>query len=139
MNWECHKWFELSKENATSGKYSLKVLLPPGQYPGISFKDIRNDWSEFRYLRMDVFNPSREEFNFHIRIDDNKSGVEYANRIDADFNLKPGINNISIPTTSLQTNLRHRSLNLKRLKGMTVFLTNNTKPRELYLDNIRLE
>jgi predicted MPP superfamily phosphohydrolase len=139
LNWECHKWFELSKENVTSGNHALKVTLPPGQYPGISFKDIRNDWSEFRYLKMDAFNPSEEEFNFHIRIDDNKSGVEYANRFDADFNLKPGINNISIPTNSIQTNLRHRSLNLKRIKGMMVFLTNNTKPRELYLDNIRLE
>jgi hypothetical protein len=139
LNWECHKWFEVSQNHATSGKYSLKVLLPPGQYPGISFKDIKNDWSEFRYLKMDAFNPSEEEFNFHIRIDDNKSGVEYANRFDADFNLKTGINNISIPTNSIQTNLRHRSLNLKRIKGMMVFLTNNTKPRELYLDNIRLE
>ena len=139
LNWQCHKWFEVSQNHATSGEYSLKVLLPPGQYPGISFKDIRNDWSEFRYLKMDAFNPSEEEFNFHIRIDDNKSGVEYANRFDADFNLKPGINNISIPTNSIQTNIRHRSLNLKGIKGMMIFLTNNTKPRELYLDNIRLE
>ena len=88
---------------------------------------------------MDVFNPSEERFNFHVRIDDHKSGWEYANRFDADFNLKPGINNISIPTNSIQTNIRHRSLNLKGIKGMMIFLTNNTKPRELYLDNIRLE
>jgi len=139
LNWECHKWFELSEEHATSGKHSLRVTLPPGQYPGINFEGIKKDWSKSNYFKMDIFNPSEEEFNFHVRIDDNKSGLEYANRFDKDFNLKPGPNHISIPMSSIQTNLRHRSLDLKRIKGMTVFLIKNTKPRELYLDNIRLE
>jgi predicted MPP superfamily phosphohydrolase len=139
LNWECHKWFERSEAHVTSGKYSLKVLLPPGQYPGINFREVPKDWSKANLFKMDVFNPSQERFNFHVRIDDHKSGWEYADRFDADFNLKPGLNNISIPTNSIQTNFRHRSLNLKRIKGMMVFLTNNTRSRELYFDNIRLE
>ncbi len=139
LNWECHKWFERSKENATSGEYSLKVYLPPGQYPGILFRGIRTDWSKFRYLKMDVFNPSEEEYNFHIRIDDQQSGWEYANRFDADFLLKPGLNHISIPTSLMKTNLGHRSLDLKQVKGMMVFLINSPKPRQFFLDHIRLE
>ncbi len=139
LDWECHKWFELSEENATSGKYSLKVSLPPGQYPGIHFQKIRTDWSGAHYLRMDVFNPANERVNFHIRIDDRKSGLEYANRFDADFELKQGLNQISIPVDSIRTNLHHHPLNLKRIKQMIVCLTNNTKRKELYLDNIRLE
>jgi hypothetical protein len=139
LNWECHKWFELSKENATSGNHALKVTLPPGQYPGINFQDIKNNWSEFQYLKMDVFNPTEEKFNFHIRIDDNKSGLEYAKRFDTNFELKQGLNQISIPVDSIRTNIHHHPLNLKRIKRMIVFLMNNTKPRELYLDNIRLE
>jgi predicted MPP superfamily phosphohydrolase len=139
LNWQCHKWFEVSEEHVTSGKHSLRVSLPPGQYPGINFQDIKNNWSEFQYLKMDVFNPSEEEFNFHIRIDDNKSGWEYANRFDTNFELKQGLNQISIPVDSIRTNIHHRPLDLKRIKRMMIFLTNNTKPRELYLDNIRLE
>jgi hypothetical protein len=139
LNWECHKWFELSKENATSGNHALKVTLPPGQYPGINFQKIKNDWSEFRYLKMDVFNPANVKINFHIRIDDNKSGWEYANRFDIDFGLKPGMNHITISTESIRTNIHHRPLDLKRIKRMMVFLMNTTKSRELYIDNIRLE
>ena len=139
LNWECHKWFELSKENATSGNHALKVTLPPGQYPGINFHEIRSNWSEFRYLKMDVFNPANVKINFHIRIDDNKSGWEYANRFDIDFGLKPGMNHITISTESIRTNIHHRPLDLKRIKRMMVFLMNNTKSRELYIDNIRLE
>ena len=139
LNWECHKWFELSKENATSGKYSLKAILPPGQYPGIHFQELGNDWSKSRYLRMDIFNPANEKVNFHIRIDDNKSGLEYANRFDTVFELEQGMNQISIPTDSIKTNIHHRPLNLKRIKQMMVFIHNNTQKREIYLDNIRLE
>jgi hypothetical protein len=139
LNWECHKWFELSKENVTSGNHSLKVTLPAGQYPGIHFQNLRTDWSESRCLRMDVFNPSTEEIKFYIRIDDHKSGWEYANRFDTTFALKQGMNNISVPTEAIRTNIHSRPLHLKKIKRMIVFIPHNDKTRELYLDNIRLE
>ena len=139
LNWECHKWFELSKENVTSGNYSLKVTLPAGQYPGIVFENLRTDWSESKVLRMDVFNSSPEQVKFHIRIDDHKSGWEYANRFDINFALNPGMNNISVPTDTLRTNIHSRPLNLKKIKRMIVFIPHNDKTRELYIDNIRLE
>ena len=139
LNWECHKWFERSEAHVTSGKYSLKVMLPPGQYPGINFREVREDWSKTNFFKMDVFNPSEERFNFHVRIDDHKSGWEYAHRFDTDFELKPGVNSISIPMDSIKTNINHCPLNKKRIKRMMVFIVNNTKPRELYFDNIRLE
>jgi len=139
LNWECQKWFELSEKNVTSGKYCLKVVLPPGEYPGINFHEIRRDWSEFHSLRMDIFNPAEEKVNLCIRIDDKKSGSEYANRFDTVFELKQGINQISIPTDSIRTNMHRRPLNLKQIKRIIVFIMGNKKQRELYFDNIRLD
>jgi len=139
LDWECHKWYERSEEHATSGKYSLRVSLPPGQYPGISFQEIPEDWSRHGSLKMDVYNPEEETFKFHIRIDDHKSGWEYADRFDIDLDLKQGINNILIPTDSIKTNIHSRPLNLKKIRNMMVFLPGSPKPRHLYIDNIRLE
>lgn len=138
LNWECHKWFELSKEHVTSGKYSLKVSLPPGQYPGIYLKDINPDWSSYTYFNMDIFNPSKEKIPFHIRIDDYKSGWEYAHRFDKEIELNPGANTIVIPTTSIKTNLNSRPLNLIKIERLLFFIPNNQKPRDLFIDNIRL-
>lgn len=138
LNWECHKWFELSTEHATSGKHSLKASFPPGQYPGIEFEAILPDWSHYDYLQMDIFNPQKEEIRLHVRIDDHKSDWEYANRFDLDFVLKPGMNPISIPTNSIKTNLHPYPLNLKKIERLIVFVPNNLKPRDLYIDNIRL-
>jgi len=138
LNWECHKWFERVKEHATSGMYSLKVSLPPGQYPGIDLRDIPSDWSAYACLNMDVYNPSKDEVAFHIRIDDHNSKWEYANRFDRDVLLKPGPNRISIPTNSIKTNLDHRRLNLQKVRRLIVFAPNNQKQRDLFIDNIRL-
>ena len=139
LNWECHKWLELSQENATSGLRSLRLSLPPGPSPGISFKELRKDWSSFKSLKMDVANPSLEDIKFHVRIDDHESGWEYANRFDINFTLKPGLNNISIATDSVRTNLHARPLDLENINRMMVFIPYNPKQTDLFLDNIRLE
>jgi len=139
LNWKCHKWFERSREHATSGQYSLRVELPPGQCPGILFNGIKNDWSKNRYLKMDVFNPSDDKFIFHIRIDDQKSGWDYDKRFDYNFALKPGMNHLSIPTDSIKTNIKPRPLDLKNIKRFMAFIPINPHRREFYIDNIRLE
>jgi uncharacterized protein len=139
LDWECHKWYERSMEHATSGKYCLKVFLPPGQYPGISFLDIPQDWSGSKALRMDVYNPDGESFKFHVRIDDHRSGWEYGDRFDINLDLKGGMNPLLIPTDLIRTNMYSRPMNLKKIMRMMVFVGGNPKPRELYIDNIRLE
>ena len=139
LDWTCHKWFELSAEHATSGRYSLKMSLPPGQYPGVHFKRIYSDWSNYRLLKMDLYNPAEDTFSLHVRIGDEKSVCEYADRFDMNFEIKQGKNAISIPTDAIKTNLNPRSLDLKNIKRFMVFVPDNRVKRELFLDNVRLE
>lgn len=139
LNWECHKWFELSRDHATSGKYSLKVTLPVGQYPGINFLEIEKDWSAYRQFKMDVTNQEAEPFKFHIRIDDKKSGWEYADRFDRNFTISYGVNSISIPLDTLKANIALRSLDLHNIKHLMFFIPGNDRKRTFYIDNIRLE
>jgi uncharacterized protein len=139
LNWECHKWFELSHDHVTSGQYSLEVTLPAGQYPGINFIEIENDWSAYRQFKMDVFNPVADPLTFHVRIDDKKSGWDYGDRYDRDFTLKRGLNQISIPLDSIKANIAHRSLDLKNIKRLMFFIPGNDKKRSFHIDNIRLE
>jgi predicted MPP superfamily phosphohydrolase len=139
LNWECHKWFERSADHATSGRYSLKVILPPGQYPGISFKNFRRNWAGFKTFEMDVFNPSQEKITFHLRVDDHKSGWEYATRFDQNIVLNPGPNPITIPLNTIKTNLHSKPLNLEKIERLLVFVPGNRTTRELFIDNIRLQ
>ncbi len=138
LNWECHKWFELSNKNTTSGNNSLRVTLPPGSYPGIYFKDIEKNWSGYHFVKMDIFNPS-EPFTFHVRIDDKKSGWEYADRFDQNFQIKKGMNCISIPLESVKANITPRALDLAHIERLMLLVPGNDRKRTFYLDNIRLE
>ncbi len=80
-----------------------------------------------------------QHLTFHIRIDDHKSGWEYAERFDRRIQLNPGMNPISIPTDSIRTNIRNRPMNLKRIKRMMVFIPDNRQKKEIHIDHIRLE
>jgi hypothetical protein len=135
---ECHKWFERSPDHATFGRYSLKVILPPGQYPGMSIKNFRRNWAGFKKFEMDVFNPSIEQITFHIRIDDHESGWEYADRFDKNIYLYSGPNHITIPLNTVKTNLHSKPMNLERIERVLVFIPGNRKTRELYIDHIKL-
>lgn len=137
LNWECHKWLELTAERATAGRYSLRLVLPPGRYPGIVFRDLPEDWSGRRALNLDVYNP-QGNFPFHIRIDDQKSGWEYARRFDMTVELRPGMNHISIPIPSLRANGNSRPLDLKRIKRLMIFVPENPAKREFYITKMRL-
>ena len=139
LNWECHKWFKLSGDHATSGQYSLEVTVPAGQYPGINFLEIENDWSAYRQIRVDVFNPDEEPLLFHARIDDGNSRWDYGDRFDRDFTIKRGMANISIPLDSLKGNVSARSLDLRNIKHLMFFIPGNDRKRSFYIDNIRLE
>jgi predicted MPP superfamily phosphohydrolase len=139
LNWECHKWFELSQKHATSGKGSLRMEIPSGQYPGIKFREFPGDWSKGQRLRMDVFNPSRERVKFHIRIDDKNSGWEYENRFDKEFVLGQGMTQIFVSLSALKTNLHSQPMDLKNIERFMVFVPDNRLKRELFLDNIRIE
>ena len=139
LNWECHKWFERTHDHATSGEYSLKVTLPAGQYPGINVLEVARDWSAFRQFKMDVINQEAEVFKFHIRIDDKKSGWEYADRFDRNFTVSHGVNSITIPLDSLKANIAPRSMDLQSIERLMLFIPGNERQRTFYIDNIRLE
>jgi len=139
LDWKCHKWFELSQNHATSGKHSLRIELPPGQYPGVTFRDIPKDWSKGKRLRFDVFNPANENVFLHIRIDDKDSGLDYENRFDKKYELKKGMNQVYLPLVSLKTNLNSRVMDLRNIKRFLFWVPENQKKRELFLDYVRLE
>ena len=88
---------------------------------------------------MEVYNPGSIKIPFHVRIDDHKSGWEYATRFDKTFSLRPGENRLEIPLNTVKTNLHKKPMNLKKIERFMVFVPNNKDKIDLYLDNIRLE
>jgi hypothetical protein len=137
--WQGHRLrIELAKEHYSEGKQCLKVTFPKREYPGLSAsRDTLKDWSKFDSLKFGVYNPHEEVIKFGILIKD-EVGDAYPDRYDGYFAFRPGENNFELNITGLKTNNKKRSLELDKIKQLTIFLFRPQKEYTLYFDNFRL-
>jgi hypothetical protein len=138
FHWKCHTLFSLSDLYAVQGKKSLKLELFPSSYPGLSPKLKHYDWRGYQNFCFNVYNPLSEPVNLVLRIDDRKDALEYNDRYNKTFILKPGANKLKIPLESLKTSGTERPLELKNIYRFLIFMSHPDKKYILYLDYFRL-
>lgn len=121
----------LSTARAKAGKQSLKVSLPPGEYPGFTVKLKDPDWSGYKFFRVRVYSPIK--VGFAIRVDDVNSR-NYATRFNYDSaELLPGWNLFQIPLSTIE-----KKIDVRNVKLIVMFLLNSPEPVDLYVDDIAL-
>ena len=138
VHWKCHTLLSLSSEHATHGEKSLKLELYPSAYPGLNPVLDKWDWRDYSSLRLDFFNPGKEDISITVRIDDKGDADDYEDRYNRNFLLQPGINHIEILMNSLVTSGTNRQLDLRKIQKYLFFMVNPTQKVILYVDNIRL-
>ncbi len=136
--WKCHTLFSLSNKNTTRGTHSLRLELYPSEYPGVILRVKVNDWSKYKILLFDIYNPEDKELSIIVRIDDTKENTNFLERFNKGFTLTPGFNQIYIPLSLLVTSGDQNSLNLKTIYKLTIFMAHLKNKQVLFLDNIRL-
>ena len=138
FHWKCHTLFSLSNENVTHGDKSLRLELYPSDYPGLALKLGMNNWSRYKILSFDISNPEDEETSISVRIDDKQDYPNYADRYNKSFIIKPGLNRLNIPLTSLITSGARRPLDLKKIYRFLIFMSHPQKKSVLYIDYVHL-
>jgi hypothetical protein len=138
LHWKCHTLFSLSEEFASHGSKCLRMELFPSSYPGVAPRIKDSDWSKFKALAFDVFNPEYKDIELTVRIDDKKDYPEYEDRYNRAFRLRKGENQIKIAMDSLVTSGTRRKLDARTIHRLIVFLVYPPVKTELYLDYIRL-
>jgi len=97
-----------------------------------------NDWSAFRSVCFDVYNPQQKDMEITVRIDDQKNWPDYADRYNKGFRLVKGSNRIEIPLNTLVTSGTRRGMDLKSIHRFLLFMVNPQEKNVLYVDYIRL-
>lgn len=138
FQWKCHTLFALSGQLTTHGTKSLKLDLFPSEYPGLAPMIKDTDWSRYRTLRLDVYNPQGEDILLSVRIDDKEDYPDYTDRFNRSFVVKPGANTMTIPFDSLITSGTKRMLNLKRIYRLLIYMARPKEKTVFYFDHIRL-
>jgi len=137
--WKIEDRHERSVQHATNGKYSLRVDLTPGLYPGISFNQPSRDWQGFDTLAFDAFLEGTKILTLTVRINDLEHNDEYEDRYNMTFTLSPGPNRIMINLAEVECAPKGRKMDMGRISVLCIFSYKLNEQRTVYFDNFRLE
>jgi hypothetical protein len=118
---------------------AAELSMRSGTYPGISFTEILPDWSGSKVLRLSIFSFMEKTIPISIRIHDRHHNNDYNDRFNTTFQIGRGINEISIPISSIRKGPRKRQLDMKQIEAIVIFTEEQFTPSTIYLDNIILE
>jgi len=124
-----------------SGKASLRVELNTDRYSGIFLQNFPSDWSAYRLLRLQVYNPAKNTLTLYFRIHDQlhrKFEEAYRDRFNTSFKLKQGWNLLEIPLEKVATAPKGRRMEMARIAGMGLFVAKLERPITIYIDDVEL-
>jgi hypothetical protein len=128
----------LSKIHATHGKFSMKVELSPGNYPGVSTKYFVKNWQGYDELSFDIFLEGDRPLTIMVRIKDKEDNIKYEGEYCSRFFLAPGPNHIMIKLTDILHAPKDRAMDMNSICLIHIFSDNLKEYRILYMDNLRL-
>jgi hypothetical protein len=150
---------ERVSQHASHGQYALRAEFQVAPYPSLVFRLGQGfsdgDWRPFGGLALDVANPDDEPITLHLRVDDDpaadgqwhsrtgraiippKSQVTAAMpfRRIVPLGMRGGLpmlpNSVAMTTYGAE-------LDYSRIVAFQIFLANLSRPRVLFIDNLRL-
>ncbi len=145
--WETSRWggdskFARDRQHTQNGRYSLKIELNTSTYSGVSLNYFPTDWSGFKHLRFDLFNPSDMVLIITCRIHDAlhaENELRYSDRFNRSYRLEPGWNPIRIALADVAEAPRTRTMDLQAIQDFSIFAVRLPQPQTLHLDYVRLE
>ncbi len=139
--WSSEEPHAITALHAFSGGHSLHVSLSTTPYSGIFLDHFPGNWQEYGALSFMVFNPSDEPLTLICRIHDqlHQDGEQtYADRFNRAYPIASGWNTLLIPLAEVAAAPKDRSMDLSRIRGVGLFATRLSAPRQIYLDWFRL-
>ena len=132
-----------SPDFASQGNYSLKISLEQNKpYSGITFDRLYPDWSGYKHLTFDIYNPEASAFTMSLRINDAQhqiNGWHDMDRYNARFVVNPGWNHLVFSLKEVQQGPAHRQMEMTAITHLVIFASQIPTAQYIYLDNVHLE
>lgn len=119
----------------------LKLSLTTDQYSGVMLNHFDGNWVSARTLRISFYNPDATLLQITCRIHDHQHTdgyEEYEDRFNRSFILMQGWNHIEIDLDEVEDSPADRSMDMRHIRGLGIFVVSLPEPRLLYLDNVQL-
>ena len=133
---------ELNAQFHTQGDYSLKLILTTERYSGVSFDRLFNDWSGYKQLSFDIYNPNSLPFTMVLRVNDlahDKTGWVDENRFNKHFQVNSGWNHLVFSIDEIKKGPTKRLMDLSQISLIVIYAAQLPTAQTIYLDDLRLE
>lgn len=141
---EVKRWkgnVEISSAFASQGSQSLLLHLSPKPYSGAYLRNYLGDWRGYKTVAVDIYNPN-ESLQITFRINDlqhQQGDNDFRDRFNQRITLNRGWNNIRIDLAQVEHAPQLRKMDMDKIIGVEFFVGYLTEPKDIYLDNLRLE
>ena len=140
--WDGGARLSVDRSVARNGKASLRVDMDTSLYSGVALVYFPRNWRGFRFLNMDVLNPSAEGIDITCRIHDRRhdeGDQRYEDRYNKVFHLRSGWNHLRVDLEEVARAPAGRTLDLGTMRAVGIFAVRLPTPRTIFLDHVRLE
>lgn len=143
---ERYRWLDTDQlreetEKVRHGRKAVRVQLSTAKYSGIALFHFPPDWRGYQALHYSVYNPYPSDLVLNCRIHDalhRKNGMIFADRFNQQLTLHEGWNDVVVSLEKVRTAPRGRTMDMARIEGFGLFVVQQEKPLELYLDHVYL-
>jgi hypothetical protein len=116
-----------------------RLDLRPATYSGLGLDEPHGDWRGYDRFVMTVVSDLDVPLTLALRIHDAAHRNRYDDRFNTTIVVRPGENRISIPLDGIRLAPARREMDLRRIRGVILFVHNLDHPTHLYLGEMRLE
>lgn len=133
--------FAIDRNIKKDGRASLKVMPHRGRRTQATLLYLARDWTGFRYLELDVYNPLPTVIHFNLGVYDDiyyQNGYRKGDRYLRYFKLSQGWNHIRIPIEDIRYAPEGHEMHMAYIKEITMRAWQNDNPSVIYIDSIIL-
>ncbi len=124
-----------------STEKALRVVFAAQRYSGVVFYESSLAWSNYKGIRLDIFNRLPDTRQIELRINDRLHNNLYKDRYNASISIMPGLNRIEIPLTSVinmgESESPDRKMNIDDISQIQLFADRSAN--SFTLDVLRIE
>lgn len=137
--WVNPQQLHLETDRVRHGTRAVRVQLSTARYSGISLFHFPGDWRGYSTLRFSVYSPQANGLILNSRIHDRHHKMqEFSDRFNQQFTLQQGWNDLAISLDTVRDAPRDRPMDMARIEGFGLFVIQQARPMEIWLDTIYL-
>lgn len=133
---------DASSKTRNSAKSELKISLTTNRYSGVSLYNFPADWRGYNLLTIVFYNPQDQPLPMTLRINDLEHDLgdnAYSNRFNTRVVLPPGEHSIHLDLNRVRNAPAGRTMDMRAVRRLGLFVSGLTEPRTVYIRDIRLE